>query len=71
MPDVTVEYYLQEIAKYPKTHWKTRLYKKKLDEIISGYRVTAFKERGKFTGEFCSQQANILENRLNAIMRSK
>ena len=69
MADITTDFYLEQISKYPKNHWKARLYKKKVEEIISGYRVTAHKEKGTFTSSFCSQQANYLESRLKEVIK--
>ena len=67
--DITNEYWeeqwLNQVRSNSPRHWKSRNARKQLDLIISGYRMTAYKYRGSYVGQYCSQQANWIEKRLN------
>lgn len=60
-----------QIKHLPKNHWKSRLLQKATDNIISGYRLMAIKNRGTFLAEFCTHEANHLQNQLNYVLKGK
>ena len=60
-----------QIRALPKNHWKSRMLQKATNSIISGYRVTALKNRGTFLARFCTQEANRLENQLIFVLGGK
>jgi hypothetical protein len=69
--DITTDYMLTQIKKLPIKHWRSRKFQKNLNEQISGLRVTAYKMKGTFTGQFCSSEANRLEKELSYILKGK
>ena len=52
------EYYIAELYKYPKNHYRFLAYKKTIDSHISGLRLLALDKKGTNIAKFCNMEAN-------------
>lgn len=69
--DITIRYYLDKISNYPnKGNWKIRTMIKKINVLISEYRLEAMYNKG-FIRDYCNKEANYLENQLRLALENK
>ena len=62
--DITIRYYLDKISNYPnKANWRIRNMIKKINVLISEYRLEAMYNKG-FIRDYCNKEANYLESQL-------
>lgn len=61
----TISYNLDIISRSGnKKHWKIRKVIGDMEELISGYRLTAFKMKGTAVATLCNKNANVVEKAL-------
>ncbi len=69
--DITIRYYLDRISNYPnKANWRIRNMIKKINVLISEYRLEAMYNKG-FIRDYCNKEANYLENQLRLSLENK
>lgn len=64
--DITINWKLDEIRKNGKNKWQ---FKKDIEEIISGYRLTATKFAKTSAGAFAEKEANELQKKLLSALK--
>lgn len=68
--DVTVDHYLELIAKNPNPkYWKTKKYMKQVMNEIYAYRSTAYLYKGTNVAHMCNWYANQIEKKLNKVLQ--
>jgi len=69
--DITIRYYLDKISNYSnKGNWRIRNMIKKINVLISEYRLEAMYNKG-FIRDYCNKEANYLENQLRLALGNK
>ncbi len=69
--DITLRHYLDTISNSPnRNHWGVRGMIKKINVLISEYRLEAMYNKG-FIRDYCNKEANYLENQLNLALGNK
>lgn len=69
--DITMRYYLDRISSYPnKSNWRIRNMIKKINVLISEYRLEAMYSKG-YVRDYCNKEANYLENQLRLALENK
>ena len=62
---------IQLIKKYPKNHYKSLGLQRKVNEHISGLRITSGKMEKTSVGKLCNQEANRYERLLRLALKDK
>jgi hypothetical protein len=69
--DITTRYYLDRISSYSnKGNWRIKNMIKKINILISEYRLEAMYSRG-YIRDYCNKEANYLENQLRLAIENK
>ncbi len=69
--DITLRHYFNTISNSPNiNHWRVRGMIKKINVLISEYRLEAMYNKG-YIRDYCNKEANYLENQLRLALGNK